>query len=425
MGRHLLGPLERRVQPPGPGRRVVVGEQLAAQFVGDLGAVLHGLQLAFDGAGVGALQTAFAAGAVVADDVKDQGVVALALFLDRLDHPADLVIGLFQEAGIDLGLMGQQLLLLRRQRIPGRQFGRTRGQFGIGRDHPEGLLPGEGLFAQLVPTLVELALVLVHPFLGNVMGRVGGAGGEIEEERLVGSHRIVLVQPFDGVVGQIDGQVIARARLARGLHRHRVAIKPGLPLAVGTALETVKIFEAQRRRPMVEGTDRVDFPAWGVVPLAESRSGIAVVLQDLGHRSSTLRPDRIVARVTGGAFDHRAEADFMVVAPREQGGTGRRAQRIDVKAVVAQSLGGELFQFRRLDRPAQRRGGAEADIVQQHQQDVRCAGLGFDLLRPVGLRLIPIGVDLAGERRRRFRQGFFSRGGCRRPGAKRDGTGRQ
>ena len=48
---------------------------------------------------------------------------------------------------------------------------------------PELLLAGERALALDVPAVVELALVLVGPFLGHVMRRVRRAGREVDEER--------------------------------------------------------------------------------------------------------------------------------------------------------------------------------------------------------------------------------------------------
>ena len=59
------------------------------------------------------------AGAVVSPDVKDQRVVGDAQVVDRLDHPADLVIAVLLEAGEDFHLAGVELLLVRRQFVPG------------------------------------------------------------------------------------------------------------------------------------------------------------------------------------------------------------------------------------------------------------------------------------------------------------------
>ena len=50
------------------------------------------------------IQRALGAGAVVAVDVDDQRVVELAHVLDRLDHAADLVVGVGHVRGEDIHL---------------------------------------------------------------------------------------------------------------------------------------------------------------------------------------------------------------------------------------------------------------------------------------------------------------------------------
>ena len=84
----------------------------------------------------------------------------------------------------------------------GSSAGRVR-QFGVRGNHPELLLPREDLFAQLVPALIELALVLVGPSFGHVVRRMAGARREVHEERLVGHQRLLLARPFDRLVRQV------------------------------------------------------------------------------------------------------------------------------------------------------------------------------------------------------------------------------
>ena len=90
------------------------------------------------------------------------------------------MVGVLQKAGVDLHLAGKNRLHLSGYRSPrpeSRQDVRSdRQSCGM---TPSCLLPGEGLLAQLVPALVELALVLVRPFLGHMMRSVRRAGSEI------------------------------------------------------------------------------------------------------------------------------------------------------------------------------------------------------------------------------------------------------
>ena len=60
------------------------------------------------------IERALGARAVVAVDVDDQRVVELAHVLDRLDHAADLVVGVGDVGGEDVDLADEHLLLVAR-----------------------------------------------------------------------------------------------------------------------------------------------------------------------------------------------------------------------------------------------------------------------------------------------------------------------
>ena len=155
----LLGPLERRVERPGPAdRHVVVGLVRAPDVVEVLQLVVD---RDFDAVEHGDLvgradRRAFGAGAVVAADVDDERVVELAHVLDGLDHAADLVVGVGQVGGVNFDLADEQLLLVGRELVPFlQQVVRPGGQLRVLRDHAELLLVGEDRVAQFVPALVE------------------------------------------------------------------------------------------------------------------------------------------------------------------------------------------------------------------------------------------------------------------------------
>ena len=125
------------------------------------------------------------AGAVVAPDVEDQRVVEVAHLLDGVEQPADVPVGVLLEAGVDLHLPGVELLLCLVERVPGREDIGPFGQLGVLRDDAELLLALERRLAQLVPAVVELALVLVGPLLGDVVRRVRAAGRVVHHPRLL------------------------------------------------------------------------------------------------------------------------------------------------------------------------------------------------------------------------------------------------
>ena len=110
-------------------------------------------------------------GAIVADDHVDQRVVQHLEVGERVDQPADVVVGVLEEAGVDLHLAGEDRLHVVGRVVPGRDLVRPGGELRVGGDHAELLLARERLLAKRVPALVELALVLRRP-----LRRARGAG---------------------------------------------------------------------------------------------------------------------------------------------------------------------------------------------------------------------------------------------------------
>ena len=107
------------------------------------------------------------AGAVVAPHVEDQRVLQIAHLIDRVQQPPNVPVGVLRVAGEHLHLPRVELLLGVRERVPGREQIRPFGQLGVFGDDAKFLLALERLLAQLVPTLVELAPVLVRPLLAT------------------------------------------------------------------------------------------------------------------------------------------------------------------------------------------------------------------------------------------------------------------
>ena len=163
----LLGPLVRRVHRVRPAHGVVVvglrGAELVDALGHELGRLQRGGAVEVDQLVEAAVQAALGARAVVADDVVDERVAEDAEVVERVDQPPDVVVGVLQEAGVDLHLAREHRLEVVRDVVPGGDLVGPGGQLGVGRDHAELLLAGERLLAQRVPALVELALVLRRP----------------------------------------------------------------------------------------------------------------------------------------------------------------------------------------------------------------------------------------------------------------------
>ena len=68
------------------------------------------------------------------------------------------------------------------------------------------------------------------------MGRVGRARREVDEERTIGGHRLLLLDEVDGLVGQPVVEGVVALAPARHLHLHRLVadVERRLPL-VGLA----------------------------------------------------------------------------------------------------------------------------------------------------------------------------------------------
>ena len=253
---HLLGPLVRRAQRVRPADRVVVVGLRGAEVV-DLGQQELGGLDARHAVERGhlveaAVERALGRGAVVADDVVDQRVVEDAEVVDRVDDPADLVVGLLEEAGVDLHLSGQHRLEVVRHVVPaGISSCRLVSSASFGTT-PSFFCWLERLLPQRIPAVVELALVLVRPLLGHVVRGVGGAGREVHEERLVGHQRLLLAHPGDGAVGQILGERVALLGRLRRLDRRGALVQARVVLVGLAADEAVEVLEPRTGGPLVE-----------------------------------------------------------------------------------------------------------------------------------------------------------------------------
>ena len=173
----LLGPLERSVHGPRPTHRVVVVRAGRSELVHlaehELGRLELGHAVEVGHLVEGAVHGALGRGAVVADDVVDDRVVEDLEGLEGVDDPADVVVGVLEEAGVHLHLRSRTGLSSSGMSSHAVIDVVARGELGVGGDHAELLLPGEGLLALGVPAVGELALVLLDPLRGR---RGGGRG---------------------------------------------------------------------------------------------------------------------------------------------------------------------------------------------------------------------------------------------------------
>ena len=229
---------------------------------------------------VGAVEGALRGGAVVADDVEHQSVLEHAEALQAVDQSAHVVVGVLQKAGIDLHLAAQDRFEVLGHVLPRGDLGMPCGELAVRRNHAEFLLPVESLLTQLVPAVIEAALVLVGPLLGHVVRGMGGPGCEIGEEGCVGGQGLLLTDPGDRLVGHVFHEVVTLFGGAVDLHRCGALIQAGIPLVGLTTDEAVEVLETSaRRRPRVERPDRAGLPHRHLVALAELGGVVSVELQ--------------------------------------------------------------------------------------------------------------------------------------------------
>ena len=245
----------------------------------------------------------------------------------------------------------------------------------MGRDDTEPLLAGDRASAERVPAVIEGALVPRGPLWRDVVRGVRGPGRPVDEEGLVGHERLLLADPPDRAIGHVLGEVVALLGRPIGLDRHGVLVDGGRVLVGLAADEAVEVLEpVARRRPPIERAHRARLPDRDLVAFPEMRGGVAVELERLGERRHAAWPERVIARCGRGDLGDAAHADGMVVAPAEQRGAGRRAERRRVEPGVLEPVRRESLERRRVARSAECAGSAETDVVEQDDEDVRCAG---------------------------------------------------
>ena len=200
------------------------------------------------------------------------------------------------------------------------------------------------------------------------MRRVRGAGGEVGEERLVRRQRLLGPDPRDRLVGHVGREVIIR--IVRRLHLDRAIEDQRRPLVGLAADEAVELVESGARRPAIERSGHAHFPRRGLVILSERGRAVAVLAQNLGQRRDAERPRAGVARERRGDFHDRARVVRMVVAAGQQRHARGRAEGRGVKAVVLEPLAGKAVERRHGNGAAERARVAEADVIDQEDDDV-------------------------------------------------------
>jgi len=191
------------------------------------------------------------------------------------------------------------------------------GEHGIRRNDAQFLLAGEGLLAVGIPAAIELAFVAISPFLRHMVGRMHGAGAEVEEEGFVGGHLLGIGDHRPGLCHQIGGEVIALLRCGGRFHLAVVLHQFGVVLMGVAAEEAVEALEAPSQGPAVVGAGGGGLLGWGEVPLADGVGVVAVLQQDLGEEAVLERDDAVGAGEAHRSLGDAGQAVGVVVAAVE------------------------------------------------------------------------------------------------------------
>ena len=162
-----------------------------------------------------------AAGPVVAEE-HQHGVVPLAHHLERRPQLSDALVELVDHRRVHGHVASEDGLLRRGQLVPWRHvvavLAVAVGENCSRRQQPEFDLALVAAAADLVPAGAVDALVAADVGGLGDEGRVGGAVGEVEEERLARVGRLALLHEGDRTVGEVVGEEVAR-RVARPVRR--------------------------------------------------------------------------------------------------------------------------------------------------------------------------------------------------------------
>ena len=310
-------------------------------------------------------------------------------------QPPHLRIGVFQEAGERLLQRAGEGARFRRHLRPGLHAGVARRELRARRNHPQLQLPREPLLADRIPARVELAPVPLDVLRRRLVRRVRRARREIQEERLPRIDRLLVPQKAHRPVRQILRQVISLLRPPGRIHMVIVVDQLRVELIRLAAHKAVEAIEAPLQRPILERTRLRCRLQRRQVPLAHRERRVVLLAQQLRHRRRMLRNRAAHVRVARIEMRNRPHPHRVVVAPRQQRGTRRRAERRHMEIAEAQPACGQPINVRRRNRRAVAAQMREAQIVEQDHQHVRAILRRRAQRRPPRLRLAERAPDPA------------------------------
>src|SRR5262249_7142675 len=188
------------------------------------------------------------------------------------------------------------------------------------------------------------------------------------------------------------------------INRSMVAEKVRRPLVGLAAHEAIEVLKAHPARPLVERPRRAVHERRRIMVLTEPRGSIAIITQDSADGRVLWPNDRIIARVAGSHLADLAEADRMMVAPRNNCRPRRRTQRGRMKLRVAQTVLRHAIQGWSGNHAAKGARYTVAGVISHDEKDVRRFLGRHDRRRPPRLRVLGVLFDHSAELGRRRRQ---------------------
>ncbi len=171
------------------------------------------------------------------------------------------------------------------------------------------------------------------------MRGVHGAGAKVHKEGLVGRHLLGVGDKADGLVHQVLGEVVALLRRLGRLHLVVVVDQLRIVLVGLAAQEAIEALKAAAQRPAVVGSGGRDLVGRGQVPLADGVGVVALLQQHLGQKAVLKGDVAVGAGIAGRTLGDAGHGVGVVVAPGQNAGARRRAERRGVHVVVRQAVG--------------------------------------------------------------------------------------
>ena len=196
----------------------------------------------------GAVFIAFRRCTVITHDNHDR-VVEFTDCFEMIEHPTNVVIGVSQEAGVDLHHSGIGALLFFGKRCPLLNPFWARREFCARREDAEIKLALMSCGAPLVPTHIEFAGIAIDVLTRRLMRGMTSARGKVEEEGFVDGDVAQIVNELNRPASEIFSEVVAVLGSEGLLNKVVIGNKVGCVLIRFSPHKPVEALETATKRP--------------------------------------------------------------------------------------------------------------------------------------------------------------------------------